>query len=405
MAYNESFGEELKENVKLAHREHGHEEKDKGVNRYFNCIKDETRKGWRDLARHLEFTRTDINTIGAKHPSDASCCLDMLEVWQKRRGSAATIDVLIDALYEAELHTVVDSLRIKYPDFQQILNTIASRLDESDVQLLLRVWSARTGNREHLEINTADELMEAMVKSGCIAKGDLGKLEKDMIAAGISFPTVVQGIPGALQRDTTITVSIVDIPGILRGEEGVSWTSGYPWSLGDDACPRELLDKMLFSPAVEVNLHGAKLSQPVELETLRPPGSGDMECLLLKHYRGKGWEDITDTTKHQIYPDKVSIFLRTFCPVYPSWTDETGRVRDTMVDALSEKTLDCTFSAYIMPVPDTNLAHFHVVCRDRDVKTDEYHEGFRLCGSNKAMCCLFDYDEIDVTEGGISSRE
>ncbi|XP_078585414.1 uncharacterized protein LOC144867384 [Branchiostoma floridae x Branchiostoma japonicum] len=321
-------------------------------------------------------------------------------------------------------------------DFQQMLGHIFSRLDEIDVRLLLRVWSARTGQQESAGIETPHDLMREMVNSGYITTGNLEMLEKDMMAAGISFPAVVRDIAGilqelhhtktakafvgpsggeieisgfaklcvpsgVLQRDTTITVSTVDIPDILRGDEGFSWISGYPWSLCEEACPRELLDQVLFSPAVDVNLHGAQLSGPIELETWRPPGTEGMECVLLKHFDGHGWADITASTPHQIHPDKLSISLQAFCPLCVLWTEqqlqqiETGvHVGQSMAYVLSLRTLNCRFSAHIKP-HEVDV-DFHVVCRDKSVEKDYYLPGFTMCGSNKAMFDLFQRNDIEV---------
>eukprot|EP00058_Branchiostoma_floridae_P013387 XP_002598875.1 hypothetical protein BRAFLDRAFT_90099 [Branchiostoma floridae] len=326
--------------------------------------------------------------------------------------------------------------------FQKTLESIFCRLDKRDSRLLQRVWSARTADQQSPDMEGPVDLMKSMVKSGYIITGDIRMLEKDMIAAGISLPAIARDIPGvlevccskkteasvgpiggevevpgfvklavppgALQRDTTVTVSIADIPGILSSPEGVNWTSGYPWSL-KDACKRELLDQVLFSPAVGVSLHGAKLSRPIELETWRPPGSEGMECVLLKHHTGEGWRDITASTRHQIHPDKVSIFLQSFCPLVPVWIDpaatgsspgsgdRTIAVKDTLVAALESRTLDCYFTAYIKPIAHADQMRFHVVCRERCVKAEEYLPGFKLCGSNKATRLLFHGDGIDVT--------
>ncbi|KAI8495096.1 hypothetical protein Bbelb_270820 [Branchiostoma belcheri] len=338
---------------------------------------------WDDLARYLHFSLQEIEAIESMKPSPEHRCIEMMHRWRSREGRGATVQVLKQALIDIDERLTAESLE----DFQLTLERIFSRLGKTDVRKLLRVWSARTGQQERAGIERPQDLMRAMEKSGHIATDDLGMLERDMMAAGISFPVIVRDIQGVsdkfqhpriseatvgpvggeveipgfvklvvpqgvLQRETTITVSTVDIPGILRGEEGVSWTSGYPWSLGKNACPRELLDQVLFSPAVEVNLHGARLSGPVELETWRPPGSEGMECVILKHHDGEGWKDITATTLHHI--------------------GYTKQYEDAV--------------------------EFHVVCRDQSVTAYEemYPHDFTECGTNDAECDLYDRDRIEV---------
>ncbi|KAI8484498.1 hypothetical protein Bbelb_377690 [Branchiostoma belcheri] len=334
------------------------------------------------------------------------------------------------AVFLEKLHKIINRVMTEEErDFQQMLARIFGRLNETDLRLLLRVWSARSGQQECTGMETAHDVMRAMVRTGYITTGDLGMLQKDMMAAGISLTAVVRDIPGVpdelhyaksvkdfvgltggqmeisgfaklivppgiLQEDTSVSISIVDIPDILRGDEGASWTSGYPWSLGEDACPRELLDGVLFSPAVDVNLHGAQPDGPMELQIWRPPGSEDMECLLLKHSDGEGWADITASTVLQVHSDKLSVFLRTFCPLCVVWTkliDVTGKV---MTYVLTSQTLSCRFSAYIKPHEED--VDFHVVCRDNSVKKDEYKSGFTVCGGNKAMFNLFHRNTIEV---------
>eukprot|EP00058_Branchiostoma_floridae_P022151 XP_002607641.1 hypothetical protein BRAFLDRAFT_84670 [Branchiostoma floridae] len=88
----------------------------KGVGRYFSFIKNKVSSDWKDLAWHLGFETPDIENIDGKHRDDKSRCMDLLQQWYKREGNAATIHVLMEALQDAELQHVVDSLNDKYPD-------------------------------------------------------------------------------------------------------------------------------------------------------------------------------------------------------------------------------------------------------------------------------------------------
>ncbi|KAI8480038.1 hypothetical protein Bbelb_422460 [Branchiostoma belcheri] len=259
---------------------------------------------------------------------------------------------------QADIQLQLEELKKPAPPppsyFHETVESILCRMDETDVRLLMRVWSARTGKQESSAVAAIPaDWIKDMMKSDYkyTTAGNLSILEKDMMAAGISFPVIVRDIPavskelkytratvadvgrkggeleipgfikllvppGVLQHDTRITVSTVDVAAILRDPESINWLSGYPWSLGEDACPRELLGQMLFSPAFNVNLHGAELSGPVEVQTWLHPGSEGM--------------------------------------------------------------------------------------RDRRVQTDEYHPGFTKCGGNAAMFDLFNGDVIDIA---VSIRE
>eukprot|EP00058_Branchiostoma_floridae_P002883 XP_002588371.1 hypothetical protein BRAFLDRAFT_63321 [Branchiostoma floridae] len=317
-----------------------------------------------------------------------------------------------------------------------VFGGIFSPLDDTAFRSLLKVWSART-EQESQGIKAPQDLMREMAKTGYITHGDLAKLENDMVATGISFPVIVRDIPvpdesqdqrgteasvgpeggdveisgfvklavpkNALQKSTSITISTIDIPSILRGPGGVSWTSGYPWSL-ENACPRDLLDQVLFSPAFDVNLDGAQLNGPAEVETWRPPGSQGMECILLKHHDGEGWTDITSSVDLQTHPNRISFSMQSFSRVSPIWCPGSAidKILKTVRRALSSRSLkSCSFVAYVKPIPNVQSlpeqVNFHVVCRDECVDTDEYDSGFARCGKNYAESSLYHNDIIEVT--------
>ncbi|KAI8499327.1 hypothetical protein Bbelb_230910 [Branchiostoma belcheri] len=86
-----------------------------GVKKYFFFTKKQVSSDWKDLAECLEFETPDIENIEGKRRDDKSRCMELLQEWQKRKGNAATIHVLMEALQEAELQHVVDSLKDRYP--------------------------------------------------------------------------------------------------------------------------------------------------------------------------------------------------------------------------------------------------------------------------------------------------
>ncbi|XP_078662985.1 uncharacterized protein LOC144906514 [Branchiostoma floridae x Branchiostoma belcheri] len=337
----------------------------------------------------------------------------------------------IDSRSSLSLSSIATNWSVQ--DFEK-LDPILGRLEETDVRLLMRVWSACTSKWESpgAGLTGVD-----MMKQEYIKTGDLGLLEKDMMAAGISFPAVVRDIPGVpdelkytrtteltvgplggeleipgfvkvvvppgvLQQHTRITMSTVDVAAILRDPESFNWISGYPWSLGEDACPRELLEQVLFSPAFDVNLHGAQLSWPVEVQTWRPPGSEGMGCVLLKHHDGKGWTDITFLTSHHTDSDRLSMLVQNFSVTAILWAPVSivKSIGETMLAAFSYSTVNCLFTAYSKPGVDE--LEFHVVCRDQCMEADAYLQGFKLCGSNNATAPLKNNDviKVDVSFGG-----
>ncbi|XP_066271876.1 NLR family CARD domain-containing protein 3-like [Branchiostoma lanceolatum] len=86
-----------------------------GVRKYFYYIKKKVSSDWKDLAFHLGLEQPDIDNIDGRNRDDKSCCMDLLEEWLKRNGERATIEVLMEALSEANLQSVVDGLRKDFP--------------------------------------------------------------------------------------------------------------------------------------------------------------------------------------------------------------------------------------------------------------------------------------------------
>ncbi|XP_035670224.1 uncharacterized protein LOC118411842 [Branchiostoma floridae] len=86
-----------------------------GIRPYFYFIKEAVATDWRDLAFHLEIDPSTIANIAGRNPDDKACCMDMLTEWEKRRGDAATIEVLMTALSEAGLQKPLDELKNKFP--------------------------------------------------------------------------------------------------------------------------------------------------------------------------------------------------------------------------------------------------------------------------------------------------
>ncbi|XP_019639577.1 PREDICTED: NACHT, LRR and PYD domains-containing protein 12-like isoform X1 [Branchiostoma belcheri] len=84
--------------------------REEGVRRYFYYTKEKVSSDWKDLAFHLGFEQPDIDNIEGRNRDDKSRCMDLLEEWLKGNGERATIEVLMEALSEANLQSVVDGL-------------------------------------------------------------------------------------------------------------------------------------------------------------------------------------------------------------------------------------------------------------------------------------------------------
>ncbi|XP_078661218.1 uncharacterized protein LOC144905422 [Branchiostoma floridae x Branchiostoma belcheri] len=90
-----------------------------GVRKYFIFIKNKVSSDWKDLAWCLGFDTPDIKNINGKEQDDKSRCMELLQEWHKRKGNAATIHVLMEALKNAQLQLVVDSLKGEFPELNE----------------------------------------------------------------------------------------------------------------------------------------------------------------------------------------------------------------------------------------------------------------------------------------------
>ncbi|XP_019629994.1 PREDICTED: uncharacterized protein LOC109474183 [Branchiostoma belcheri] len=87
-----------------------------GVQKYFFHTKNAVTSGWKDLADCLEFDYPEISNIEGRNRDDKARCMDLLHEWKKKKGNAATTEVLMKALYNADLAGIVDALVGRYPE-------------------------------------------------------------------------------------------------------------------------------------------------------------------------------------------------------------------------------------------------------------------------------------------------
>ncbi|XP_066271767.1 NLR family CARD domain-containing protein 4-like [Branchiostoma lanceolatum] len=108
-----------------------------GVRKYFYYIKEKVSSDWKDLAFHLGFEQPDIDNIDGRNRDDKSRCMDLLEEWLKHNGERATIEVLMEALSEANLQSVVDSLRKEFPEVSSPVPAEDSGTSKSGMRLFI----------------------------------------------------------------------------------------------------------------------------------------------------------------------------------------------------------------------------------------------------------------------------
>ncbi|XP_078664041.1 uncharacterized protein LOC144907109 [Branchiostoma floridae x Branchiostoma belcheri] len=109
-----------------------------GVEKYFFSIKRGVSQDWKNLADCLGLW-DEVRNIDGRNSDDESRCRDMLGVWRRRKGNAATTEVLVEALSTIGLQKVVDDLRREYPE-------LASPQDSN--------FKVKTEDYEKLETNS-----------------------------------------------------------------------------------------------------------------------------------------------------------------------------------------------------------------------------------------------------------
>ncbi|KAI8518179.1 hypothetical protein Bbelb_041960 [Branchiostoma belcheri] len=130
-----------------------------GVKTYFIFIKNKVSSDWKDLAWCLGFDTPDIDNIEGKRHDDKSRCMDLLQQWYKREGKAATIHVLMEALQEAELQHVVDSLKDEYPELNEKPKSQTSSSKEL-TDLLVHLNLGTVGQAEDVDARVSERLLE-----------------------------------------------------------------------------------------------------------------------------------------------------------------------------------------------------------------------------------------------------
>ncbi|KAI8489586.1 hypothetical protein Bbelb_327530 [Branchiostoma belcheri] len=85
--------------------------REEDVQKYFYYIKENVSSDWRDLAFFLGFRGPDVDNIDGRNRDDKSRCMDLLEEWLKGNRERATIEVLREALINANLQSVVHGLQ------------------------------------------------------------------------------------------------------------------------------------------------------------------------------------------------------------------------------------------------------------------------------------------------------
>ncbi|KAI8506073.1 Nlrc4p [Branchiostoma belcheri] len=106
----------------------------KGVQKYFFFTKQRVSSDWKDLAFFLGFPDSEIRNIDGRNRDDMSRCMDMLQEWKRRKGNAATIEVLMEALSSAGLQSVLHGLKANFPELTTQQVTLTQPLQETTGQ-------------------------------------------------------------------------------------------------------------------------------------------------------------------------------------------------------------------------------------------------------------------------------
>ncbi|XP_035665038.1 uncharacterized protein LOC118408380 [Branchiostoma floridae] len=141
---------------------------DSDVEKYFLHTKNQVSTDWRDLARCLGFKTPNINNIATEHGTDKARCMELLQQWHTLKGNAATIQVLLKSLADANLQRAVDSLKEKYPELHRSQDT-KKQTEECDWQERGELSGKRKRKRKRrkkTKQSREESVSSPMVKNG-----------------------------------------------------------------------------------------------------------------------------------------------------------------------------------------------------------------------------------------------
>ncbi|XP_078661216.1 uncharacterized protein LOC144905421 [Branchiostoma floridae x Branchiostoma belcheri] len=166
-----------------------------GVRRYFIFIKNKVSSDWKDLAWCLGFEAPDIENVKGKEHDDKSRCMELLWEWHKRKGNAATIHVLMEALKNAQLQLVVDSLKGEFPELNEKPNSDMGKAENIE---------AIRKEIKMLEENSKKALLEQKAEMNKKIQQLQETMMKEMEARNEELLTAKQPVEGGSQQKSQV---------------------------------------------------------------------------------------------------------------------------------------------------------------------------------------------------------
>ncbi|KAI8509300.1 hypothetical protein Bbelb_131480 [Branchiostoma belcheri] len=293
-----------------------------GVRRYFIFIKNKVSSDWKDLAWCLGFETPDIDNIEGKRRDDKSRCMELLQEWHKRKGNEATMDVLMEALKNAQLQLVVDSLKGEFPELNEKPKSSTSSYT-SDMGKAENIESIRK-EIEMLEEKNSKALLEQKAEMNKKIQ-QLQETIKEMETRNEELLTAKQAADGGSQLKDSVTVQHMSD----------QQSTDKPTATTKEQVKQSVV-QLLRREEASTNVRPIRVGQPwVRKVTFGGEGSGRGEF--------QGPYGVAVSQDNEVYiADYVNgriqvftmdgVYIREFTPTLPGETGEKLRPEDVAVD-------------------------------------------------------------------------
>ncbi|PFX24954.1 hypothetical protein AWC38_SpisGene10447 [Stylophora pistillata] len=120
-------------------------------------LPDRIGKRWKDLARNLKFTETDVGTIESDKGSTKECCIELLAVrWMKQEGEDATVERLAEGLTTIGLKSVAEILQGVLSGVDDEAGTNKSNQMENSISEIEKNCKKLRKERHQLQVRNQD---------------------------------------------------------------------------------------------------------------------------------------------------------------------------------------------------------------------------------------------------------
>ncbi|XP_078679353.1 uncharacterized protein LOC144915005 isoform X2 [Branchiostoma floridae x Branchiostoma belcheri] len=351
-----------------------------------SAVADHLGSMWERLALSLGFNTDYIRGLSARLTAMERPRQLMMD-WKKRNAGDVTLDQLFQALKDAGIHEIADELLSGRLFLQPNVEAVKEKAAKPEASEPGRKGSDRwqpdvgagpSGIRTDTAATELDRQLNDVADHLSSTWAEFEQWERLALSLGFNTDYI---------RDLRARLTFWERPRQLM----MDWKNRNAGDVTLDQLVQALKDAGMYEVADEVS-SGRLLK--VDVEAAKEKASKPEAASVLGRKRSDHWKFHEGAGPSGIRADAAATGGRLDLSPSSSPIKKLLEVGKRMFGALSPPTVDCRFVAFTKP--RTNVLEFHVVCRDKSVKTDEYLPGFTKCGSSAAMFNLFHGDVLDI---------